>query len=66
MNKKWREQAPALRCIDVFSVFIASFAFVLQMLWAMPMPLSYFSDKGITLLAQHLFGVTRKPFEALP
>ena len=42
------------------SVFIASFAFVIQMHRAMPIPLFYFSDKSITLWRDTLIGVSRQ------
>ncbi|MBP3396622.1 MAG: hypothetical protein J6L87_05575, partial [Clostridia bacterium] len=52
--------------VTLSSVFIASFAFVLQMHRAAPIPLSYLSDKDITHLMQpflyffcHIFVILR-------
>ena len=41
--------------ITLSSVFIASFAFVKQIHWAMPIPLLKFSDKDYTHLTSGIF-----------
>ena len=46
-------------------LFIASFAFVLQMHRAMPLPLSYLSDKNITHSSYRFFVLLIKIFKSL-